>query len=99
MPTTTMVRMMTVAKTGRLTQILASHCMASSLHLRAVAHVGGQLRDDLLARLHAADDRDLAVDRLARLHETVLEAPARGDEHVLQRALVAHGLAGHRGQR
>jgi hypothetical protein len=33
--------------------------MAPSLHLRAVAHVGRQLGDDLLARLDAADDRDL----------------------------------------
>src|SRR6185369_279464 len=95
-PTTTMVRMMTVAKTGRLTQILASHCMAPSLHLGAVAHVGGQLRDDLLALPHAAHDRNVVSDRLARLDQPVLEPPARRDEHMLQRALVANRLARHR---
>src|SRR5262245_6134912 len=98
-PTTTMVTIKTIAKTGRFTQTLASHCIAPSLHLRAVAHVGRQLGDDLLAGLHAADDRNLAVAWLARLHQPILQPPARRHEHVLERALGAHRLGGHRRQR
>src|SRR6185369_8268338 len=98
-PTTTIVRIRTLAKTGRLTQTLASHCMTASLHLRAVAHVGRQLGDDLLAGLHAADDRNLAADRLARLNQTILQPPPRRDEHVLQGPVGADRLSGHRRQR
>src|SRR6185437_4276099 len=106
-PTTTMKRMSTVAKTGRRTQTLASHCMARLLlspravarvDLRAVAHVGGQLGDHLLARLEAAHDRRLLADRLARLDQPILEPPAHVDEDVAQVPVGAHGRRGDRRQ-
>src|SRR5882724_843698 len=72
-----MVRIRTVAKMGRRTLILASHCMAaSSLHPRAVAHVGGQVCHHRLAGLEAAQDRHLAVLGLGRLYQAVLQPAA-----------------------
>src|SRR6266540_1118987 len=98
-PTTTMVRIRTVAKTGRLTQILASHCMASSLHSRAVANLGRQRRHDFFAGLEPAHDRNRAVLRVARLDQPVLEASAHRHEHMPERALDAHRARGYRRQR
>src|SRR4029077_15079178 len=74
-----MVRMMTVANTGRRTQILASHCMASSLHPGAVAHVGAQLSDHLFAALHPPDDGDVAPLRITPgLPPVARSPPAEG---------------------
>src|ERR1700690_791019 len=99
MPTTAIVRMSTVAKTGRRTEMLASHCMAASLHLRAVAHFGRRFGGDLLAGLDARQDGDHAVGRVGHLNEAILEVIAHDDEDVMERSLVANGGRGHGRQR
>src|SRR6516225_408886 len=98
-PTTTIVRIMTVAKTGRLTEMDASHCMAPSLHPRAVAHLGGHVGHDLVARLEAAHDGNEPGARAVDLDEVILEAAVDHHEDVAQRPLGPYGRLGHRGQR
>src|SRR5262245_2256487 len=99
MPKTSTTRISTVAKIGRRTLTLASHCMMGlrSLHAGAVAERRGRGEHDALARLHSAEDRDRAGLGVAREDDALLGTVAVDDEDAAgvlvaeQRSLGDHG--------
>src|SRR5215472_4345033 len=101
-PTTERDRMRTVAKTGRLTQSSASHCMEDSgrpepalLDLDPVDELVDVLRRDALASLQASDDLDERIDLLSRGHHALFGAIAVDDEHATSAGNHTDGGGGH----
>src|SRR5262245_2143573 len=95
---TPMMRMRTVAKTGRLTLIFASHCMVrfslgkdlGSLDARAVFDFAGGGLDDLLARLHAREHGDGVAHLLASFDDALFDLLVLHDEHAVERPFFVH---------
>src|SRR5262249_30302122 len=111
-PMTVSERMSTVAKTGRLTQSAASHCMTGlcgvrgswflvrgSLDERAVgelADVGGR---HALAGLQPARDLDEIVDRLTGRDDALLDVIAGDDVDARRARRGLHGCGRHENRR
>src|SRR5262249_55536724 len=96
-----MTSMSTVAKMGRLTLTLASHCMASSLlDPEAVADVVTELDGDAVAGADTAEHGNVFALLIAELHDALLETtrddhedmvlPQRRRRHHRQRLLFKH---------
>src|SRR3954470_14694569 len=79
-PITVSARISTLAKTGRLTDIAASHCMMTStfdLHADAVSQLAARIRRDLLARLHAGGELQTIADLFANRHHALFDLVVR----------------------
>src|SRR5712691_5771538 len=73
----------TVAKNGRRTETLASHCMALLRHAQAIDDLVRDHRDDLVALHHARGDRHLCRRWCGpELDDLVLELALDVDERV-----------------
>src|SRR5690348_9056196 len=102
---TPMMRMSTVAKTGRLTLIFASHCMVrfsvrgsvGLLDPRPVLDFARRRIDHLLAGLHALEDGDDVAELLAGLDDALFDLLVLHDVHAAQRALFVDGAKRQRG--
>src|SRR5688572_15226757 len=83
-PTTVSARMRTLAKTGRLTEIAANHCMTASsfeLHADAVGQLSTRIRRDALPGLHAGRDLD-AISHFFTEGDDALLDPVVPADHV-----------------
>src|SRR6185295_16066031 len=81
-PITVSARMRTLAKTGRLTEIAANHCMTSTtfdLHADAVRQLSARIGRDLLARLDAAGELDAVADFFPERHDPLFHLVAAAD--------------------
>ena len=75
-PMTVSARMRTLAKTGRLTEIAANHCMMTStfaLHADAVGQLPARIGGDLLAGLDAGGQLDAVADFFAERHDALFD--------------------------
>src|SRR5262249_35082449 len=96
-PTTVSERMSTVAKTGRLTQSAASHCMVN-LYLTdrdAIGELAEIFRGHALAGLHAFGELDEIADRLAGRDDPVFRLVSIHDVDAAGAAGGHHGVRGH----
>src|SRR5687767_11107696 len=82
-PITVRARMRTLAKTGRLTEIAASHCMASPFELdaHAVGQLAARIGGDALARLHAGRELDAIPDLFTNRHDALFDGVTRQHIH------------------
>src|SRR6185295_16522292 len=81
-PMTVSARMRTLAKTGRLTEIAANHCMTTStfdLDAYAVRQLSARIGRDPLARLDAAGELDAVADLFPERHDPLFHLVAAAD--------------------
>src|SRR5262252_4754717 len=81
-PTTVSERIRTLAKTGRLTQSAANHCMSHLLHSGAVGQASDVLGRDSFADLESLGNLDeIAADRLSGRDDPLFGFVASHHEH------------------